>query len=316
MGCKRLVKRWLVVPAFLLGAAGSCGAADVGAVLAGAQSEFWRAMENGITQAAVDFGSKVVVRSPMDDDPRTTADNLQLKMVQWVIASGVKSVILAPIPVTGVKTPIELPVPVVFVDRPSHDFRALSTISTDNYAAGRAAAHTLQGVLPRGAKVGVLRLAPDVVSTTARERGFIDAAKQMGFEVVVDAYIGHGIHEPELAAQDAIKSYGHPIDALFTPTDFTTVAAVRALDELALKKRPKLVGFDYRPIFKQYLTTGELHAFIAQDAYQMGYVAVETLMKAQAGEPVKPEISIDVLTVTAGNINDPAINAKLRQYQQ
>jgi ribose transport system substrate-binding protein len=327
MSCERVLRGWLQVAACLTGLLGVTGvsclsgasgvarAADYGAVLAGAQSEFWKAMEQGITDAATEHHAQVVVRSPVDDDPQTTSQNLQLKMVQWMIDSGVKSIILAPIPVNGVKTPVQLPVPVVFVDRPSNDYRSLATVSTDNYAAGRAAARTLQQALPRGAKVGVLRLAPDVVSTTARERGFIDAAKEMGFEIAVDAYIGHGIHEPELAAVDAIKSYGHPLDAIFAPTDFTTLAAVRALDELAPKQRPKVVGFDYRPIFKQYLQTGVLYAVIAQDAYQMGYVAMQTLLKVEAGEPVPQQISIDALSLTAANIGDPTISKKLRQYQ-
>jgi ribose transport system substrate-binding protein len=327
MSCERVLRRWLQVAACLIGALGVTGlaclagagadarAADYGAVLAGAQSEFWKAMEQGISEAAAQRRVQVVVRSPIDDDPQTTSQNLQLKIVQWMIDSGAKSIILAPIPVNGMKTPIQLPVPVVFVDRPSKDYRALATISTDNYAAGRTAARTLQHALPRGAKVGVLRLAPDVVSTSAREQGFIDAAKEMGFEIAVDAYIGHGIHEPELAAVDAIKSYGHPLDAIFTPTDFTTLAAVRAIDQLAPKQRPKLVGFDYRPIFAQYLQTGVLYAVIAQDAYQMGYVAMQTLLKIEAGERVPAEISIDVLSLTAANIGDPAIGIKLRQYQ-
>ncbi|CAB3750918.1 substrate-binding domain-containing protein [Paraburkholderia humisilvae] len=327
MSCERVRRRWLQVAAGLIGVLGLTGlacltgasgiarAAGYGAVLAGSQSEFWKAMEDGITQAASEQKVQVVVRSPVDDDPQTTSQNLQLKMVQWMIDSGVKSIILAPIPVSGVKTPVQLPVPVVFVDRPSNDYRSLATISTDNYAAGRAAAHTLQDALPRGAKVGVLRLARDVVSTSAREQGFIDAAKEMGFDIAVDAYIGHGIHEPELAAVDAIKAYGHPLDAIFTPTDFTTLAAVRALEDLAPKQRPKLVGFDYRPIFRQYLQTGVLYAVIAQDAYQMGYVAMQTLLKAEAGEPVPPRISIDVLSLTATNIGDPTISMKLRQYR-
>ncbi|WP_460909218.1 substrate-binding domain-containing protein [Paraburkholderia jirisanensis] len=296
-------------------------AADYGAVLAGAQSEFWRAMEAGIEQAAGDRRVQVTVRSPMDDDPRTTSDNLQLKLVQRMIDAGVKSIILAPIPVTGIATPVELPVPVVFVDRPSKDYRGLSTISTDNYEAGRSAARTLQGVLSRGAKIAVLRLAPDVVSTSAREKGFVDAAKQLGFEVVVDAYIGHGIHEPELAAVDAIKAYherapANPLDAIFTPTDFTTLAALRAVDTLGMTPRPKLVGFDYRPAFKQYLQSGFLHAVVAQDAYQMGYTAMQTLLKAEAGERVPPSISIEVLVLTAANVGDPSIEKKLRQYQR
>lgn len=174
----------------------------------------------------------------------------------------------------------------------------------------------MKGQLAQGSKIAVLRLAPDVVSTTALENGFIDAAKQLGFDVVVDAYIGHGIHEPPLAAEEAIKSYGHPLDAIFTPTDFTTVAAVRAVAELGLSKHPKLVGFDYRPIFKEYLRTGELYAFVAQDAFRMGYVAVQTVVELRAGQRVPASVSIDTLVITGRNIGDPTILSKLRQYEQ
>lgn len=314
MGYRSALKKWLMVATLLLSGAGVAKAGDIGAVLAGAQSEFWKSMETGISRAASDLHVEVVIRSPMDDDPQTVADNLQLKLVQRAITSGAKALIMAPIPVTGMKTPIDLPVPVVFIDRPSDDFHAISTVSTDNYAAGRVAAGTLAGKLPKGASVAVLRLAPDVVSTTARERGFIDAAKKMGFRVVIDTYIGHGIHEPQFAAEDAIKSYGHPIDAIFTPTDFTTVAVVRALDELALSKRPTLVGFDYRPIYRQYLQTGELYAFVVQDAFRMGYVAVQTIVRFQAGDRVPRNISIDTFAVTARNIDNPKVTAMLSQY--
>ncbi|ANB76342.1 hypothetical protein AYM40_29295 [Paraburkholderia phytofirmans OLGA172] len=316
MRCNRTLFKWLLIATALLMGAGGARATDIGATLAGTRSEFWKAMENGIAQAGTDLGVNVLVRSPMDDDPQTAAKNVQLKMVRSLIASGAKAIVLAPIPVIGLKTPVELPVPVVFIDRPSNDFHAISTVCTDNYAAGRAAALTLKGHLAPGAKVAVLRLSPDVVSTTSRENGFIDAARQMGFEVVIDTFIGHGIHEPQVAAEDAIKAYGRPIDAIFTPTDFTTVAAVRAVDELALSKRPKLVGFDYRPIFRQYLHTGELYAFVVQDAYRMGYVAVQTLVQFRAHQQVLTNQTIETIVVTGANIDDPTVLAKLKQYEQ
>jgi ribose transport system substrate-binding protein len=74
--------------AYLAGASPAAHAADYGAVLAGAQSEFWKAMEQGIAQAATERRVQIVVRSPLDDDPKTTSQNLQLKLVKWMIDSG------------------------------------------------------------------------------------------------------------------------------------------------------------------------------------------------------------------------------------
>src|ERR1700760_2049573 len=99
MNSEPVRRGWLRVVAWRIGApvlfglsamfgdAGPAHAADYGAVLAGAQSEFWKAMEEGIQQAATEHRVQVVVRSPVDDDPQTTSQNLQLKMVKWMIDS-------------------------------------------------------------------------------------------------------------------------------------------------------------------------------------------------------------------------------------
>jgi ribose transport system substrate-binding protein len=288
---------------------------EFGASLAGAGREFWNAMERGITRAAADLGVRVVIRSPIDDDPQTVADNLQMKMVQSLIDAGAKAIVLAPIPVHAMPTPIELPVPVVFVDRSSRDYKAVSTVSTDNYAAGRVAAMSLKDRLPVGAKLAVFRLAPDVVSTTARETGFIAAAKELGFEVAIDTYIGHGLHEPQEAAAAALAAYGGRIDAAFTPTDFTTMGTVRAIEALPQDRRPLLVGFDYRPVYEDYLRQGKLHAFVVQDSFGMGYRAVQLLVQIRSGRPVPESVTIDTIVVTAANVGDARIQAALKQYR-
>jgi ribose transport system substrate-binding protein len=315
MQAKRILQAALLRAAVMTAGGAQSQETEIGAVLAGARSGFWGAMEKGIAQAGIDLGVRVVVRSPVDDDPQTVAQNLQIKMVRSLIQDGAKAMILAPMPVAGLPTPVEISVPVVFVDRSSADFRGLSTISTDNYAAGHAAAFTLQGHLSKGAKVGVLRLAPDVVSTTARETGFIDATKELEFDLVVDTYLGHGIREPQAAVAAALASYSGRLDAVFTPTDFTTFGALRALAELPPEGRPLLVGFDYRPAFEESLRKGELHAFVVQDPFQMGYRAVQILTEIRANRQVPERVTIDALVVTAGNLDDPKIRTALNQYR-
>jgi ribose transport system substrate-binding protein len=290
-------------------------AQDIGAVLAGTRGPFWKVMEKGITQAATDLGVSVLIRSPVDDDPTSVEQNLQLKMVQYMLQNGAKAIILAPMPVVGVPTPIEFPVPVVFVDRPSEDFKTLSTIATDNYAGGRAAAQFLEGRLARGAKVGVLRLAPYVSSTSAREAGFIDTAKALGFEIAVDSYVGHDMREGQALASVVLSPHRGNLDAVFTPTDKIAIGAMRAFQEWLPARRPLLLSFDYRPGFESEVRDGNLHVMIVQDAYQMGYQAVERLVQLRAGRPIPPQIMVDFLVVTTQNVDDPAIRARVIHHQ-
>jgi ribose transport system substrate-binding protein len=291
-------------------------AEEIGAVLAGTRGLFWQAVEKGIQQAGDELGVSVLIRSPVDDDAQTVREKLQIKMIDYVLRAGAKALILAPMPVDDIRTPIEYPVPVVLVDRPSDQFKAVSTIATDNYGGGRAGALSLRSRLPTGAKVGVLRLAPHVVSTMARETGFVEAAEEMGFEVVVDAYLGHGIREPQVAAATVLAPYQGRLDAVFTPTDNVALGVLRALQEWPRDKRPRVIAFDYKPGFEEYLRNGDLYAMVMQNPFKMGYTAVRQLMQYRSGQHVPETVMIDVLVVTADNIDDPKVQAVLRPYRE
>jgi len=290
-------------------------AQDIGVVLAGNRGLFWTAMAKGIDQAAADLGVEVLARSPPDDDPATIAQNMQLKIVRYMVESGVKGLIIAPMPLADMPTPVDLPVPVVFVDRSGDAFKALSTIATDNYAAGRASAGTLRGVLPKGARIAVLRLAPYVVSTTAREAGFIDAAHEMGFTIALDTYLTHGIREAESAAADVLAPYRGHIAAVFTPTGKLTESLERVLDGWPPDQRPLLAGFDYEPNFETNLRDRSIYSIVVQDAFQMGYQAVQQLIQFRAGTAPEPDTKVDFIVVTSGNVDDPKIHTALGQYR-
>jgi ribose transport system substrate-binding protein len=304
---------WSILPIALLLSDPAAHAQEIAAVLAGSRGLFWKTVEQGIKQASADHGVSVLLRSTVDDDPETVEQKLQLKMVDYMLQSGAKSLILAPIPVPGITTPIEYPVPVVLIDRPSNQFKALSTVATDNHAAGRVAALSLVRRLAPGAKVGVFRLERSVVSTTARETGFIEAAKELGSEVVIDAYVGHGIREAQFAVEALLRAYQGRLDAVFAPTTEITLAVLLARQDRPRELRPLLVGFEYRPGFEDNLRRGELFAIVMQDPFKMGYTAVEQLLRARAGEKIPEQVMIDVLVVTAETLDDPRVQAALRQ---
>ena len=304
---------WLVLPIALTFSDGAAQAQEIAAVLAGTRGLFWKTVEQGIKQASADHGVSVLLRSTVDDDPGTVEQKLQLKMVDYMLQGGAKSLILAPIPVPGITTPIEYPVPVVLIDRPSDQFKALSTVATDNHAAGRAAALSLARRLAPGARVGVFRLERSVVSTTARETGFIEAAKELGFEVVIDAYVGHGIREAQFAIEALLRDHQGRLDAVFAPTTEITLAILLARQDRPRQQRPLLVGNGYSAGFADNMRRGELFAIVLQDAFKMGYTAVEQLLRARAGEKIPEQVMIDVLVVTAETLDDPKVRAALHQ---
>ena len=284
----------------------------IGVVLPGSSLVFYQTMIRGIEHAASDQHVQLLMRNPSDGASLETP-NLQLHIIDYLVQQGVAGIVLAPEPLQGAST-ASISVPIVLVDRASTDYKSLSTVSTDNFEAGRIAAQSLLPVLRKGAKVAVLRLAPNIRSTTERENGFLSVARKEQWDVVVDSYVGYRPRDAEGLIANALNSYTGRLDAVFAPAEPIAYGALRVVEAKAIGDRPRLVVFDWRPEFMTGLKRGVIYADVVQDPYRMGYLAVEALVGALHGHPVLSTVFVDVVTVTPNNIHDPAIRAVLATY--
>jgi ABC-type sugar transport system substrate-binding protein len=53
---------------------------------------------------------------------------------------------------------------------------------------------------------------------------------------------------------------------------------------------------------------------VVQDAYQMGYQAVQRAVQVRSGEQIPAQIMVDFLVVSAANVNDPDIRLRLSHH--
>jgi ribose transport system substrate-binding protein len=290
-------------------------AEEIGVVLAGHIQGFWRGLIKGAKQAGKEMGVRVIVQSPSDGAGLDVEKNVQLQMIDFLISRGVSAMVLAPDPVYGVATPVSPGVPTVFVDRGSSQFTALSTVATDNAAAGRRAGLALVPVLSKGARVAILRLSASIPSTTAREEGFAALAREQGWEIVVDTFVGHRIRDAEPMAAKALAGHGR-LDAVFAPNESVAYGALQVIRAMPAAERPRLVAFDWRPEFRQALTDGTLYATVLQDPFRMGYRSVAAAVAAGRGaKPAAREV-VEVVLATRANLNDPAIRAATANYDE
>jgi ribose transport system substrate-binding protein len=307
---------FLALFATLAGAAPVACATKVGVVLAGSAQVFWQTMTRGIKRAADDLHVELVMRNPSDGASLGTERNVQLRMIDYMVQSGVAGIVLVPEPLEDVATPVSIPVPMVLIDRSSTDYNAIATVATDNFAAGRTAALSLAPVLRKGARIAVLRLAPNINSTTERENGFLGVAREMGWVVVVETYVGYRFRETEELVRRALNGYAGHLDAVFAPNETTAYGALKVVEAMPAGDRPRLVVFDWRPEFLDAIQRGVVYADVVQDPYRMGYLAVETLVSNLQGRPPRPKVFVNVVTVTQANMNDHAIRAVLAHYVQ
>ena len=304
----------VVLWATIAGLMATSSASTIGVVLPGSLLFFYRAMTKGIEHAAKDLHVELLIRSPSDGTSLDTHSNIQLRIVDYMVKSGVAGILLVPEPLVDAATPVLVAVPTVLIDRSNADYNAISAVRTDNFTAGKTAARCLLPVLPKRAKIAILRLAPEINSTTERENGFLSVAREAGWDVVIDTYVGYRPRDAEELVAKALNGYVGHLDAVFAPAEPIAYGALRVIEARPASDRPRLVVFDWRPEFMDAIIRGVIFADVVQDPYQMGYLAVETLVTALQGRSPKSQIFVDVVVITRANLNDRDVRAVLANY--
>jgi ribose transport system substrate-binding protein len=310
----RAVIASLMLSAMLFTMAPVAHAAEIGAVLPGRALAFWRAMTSGMTAAAKDLQVDLVVRSPVDSAALDEQKNIQLQMIDFMVRRRVAALVLCPEPLDGVAGPVPIAVPTVFVDRPSTDYTALAAVTSDNYAIGRKAALILAPMLRKGARVVMLRVAANLPSTSAREEGFLSVAREKGWTIVADPYVGHKLREAEVLTAKVLEERQGHLDAVFAPNESVAYGAVRTVAAMPAESRPRLVAVDWRPEFRAAMENGTLTAAVLQNPYRMGYRAVVAAVAVSQGQSPAAHEIIEATVLTRETMNDPAVLAVAAAY--
>lgn len=240
---------------------------------------FWEQVEVGARQAGKELGLNVHFRGPNHEGRVTT----QLEMINWMLEQGCKALVIAPsgpeiaprvqqLAGSGINT--------VYFDRDLPGSAVRGVVATDNFRAGVQAGEAMAAALGGQGQVALLRLQAGVPSTSARERGFRQAAEQGGLSILVDTYIG----DDSQAAVTALRDQLPQLVGVFTPNSTSTRAALAALRRLGKAGELVHVGFDGDQLLLDALSEGEVHSLMIQQAHAIGYQAVQLAVQSLRGE--------------------------------
>ena len=276
-------------------------AADCIAVIpAGSGHAFWKAVGEGAKDAGKKVGVDIFFRGPSDE---SKAD-AQLEVIN--IAENekkCKGLVLAPsnqsraIDVARLKGKN---IPTVYIDRDPGKADIVGVISTDNFAAGKLAAKKMAKTLGNKGNVAILRLKKGVQSTTLREDGFLEGAKESGLTVVVDTYVGSNIGE---IRRNTKKALGNAkLNGVFTPNETTTIGVQAELQGIKGLDKIVHIGFDISDSIKDGIKAGKIYGVIVQRPYQMGYKGVMAIQETLKGQTVEPYIDTGVEFLTVSDL--------------
>jgi ribose transport system substrate-binding protein len=99
------------------------------------------------------------------------------------------------------------------------------------------------------------------------------------------------------------------VQGIFTPNESTTFGMLLALRKAGLAGKVRFVGFDASEKLVQAVRTGEIDALVVQRPFEMGYLAVKTMVSFLKGKPVDKRIDTGSTLVTRDNLDQPEIKA-------
>ena len=304
----RLLAKIVIVAGVFFCFESSATAECIGVVTAGGGQSFWGDVIKGANQAGKELGVEIHARGAIDESNVKG----QRYIIESTMKSGCKGLVLAPNSKDRKKDVAQLKaqgIPTVFIDRDVGGDR-ISIIKTENFSAGEKAGMEMAKALHGKGKIALLRFNEDVVSTTARENGFIKGATGGGLEIVADQYIGTRVGEARSEAYRILKKLKR-IDGIFTPNESTSLGAIKALERLDKAGKVVHIGFDSHEVMIQALRSHHIYGFVVQSPFQMGYQGVHTVYRAMRGEDVKPEVNTDVVFISSENMNHPEVKRML-----
>ncbi len=285
----------------------------------GTTHEFWKSAHAGAVKAARELDVDIVWKGPLKEDDLKA----QVDVVSSFVAQGVAGIVLAPLNDTALKAPVRAAttakIPVVVFDSDLAGDDHVSFVATDNQAAGRLAGEHMAKVLEDKGQLVVLRYQEGSASTANREKGFLDAVKARAkpeLTVVSENQYGGATTETAFRKSESLllaqKAEDGRIAGVFAPNESTTFGMLQALRKSGVAKKVRFVGFDASDKLVSALREGDIDALVVQNPFNMGYVAVKTMVAHLRGEKVDKRVDTGARVVTKADLDDPAVKEMLQ----
>lgn len=283
------------------GSTSSSGGDKVALLVSTLNNPFFVDLRDGAQAAAKDLGVDLMVSDAQNDS------STQQNQAQNAQSQGAKAVIINPVD-SDAASPAVAPLlssnlPVISVDRSVTGEDVTSHIASDNVAGGAQAADELAKAVGEKGKVIILQGTPGAASTRDRGDGFKkEIKKYSGIEVVAEQTANFDRAEALDVTTNLMQS-NPDVVGIYAENDEMALGAIQSLGSKA-GVDVKIFGFDGTEGGLKAVSNGTMVGTIAQQPKELGKKAVEAAVKAIKGESVEKTESIEVKTVTKGNVAD------------
>ena len=264
-------------------------------------NDFWMDTIHGAKSAAKEFQAELTIFAPdVESDYRS-----QISYIQEAIQKKPDVIAISPILYSEMTEEIEnitkAGITLVLIDSKIDKNIEKCYIGTDNINAGIAMGEKMLDFVEEDTKIAVMAHMKGASTAIEREQGM---RQGLGNEET-------RIEEIMYCDSDYDKAYRLTREMFARRQDINLVAglnlysiigAARAVHELGLGEKVKVIGFDNDKKGIQYMEEGTIDALVVQKPFNMGYLGIEAAVRTARGEHVEKVIDSGMEVITVDNI--------------
>lgn len=240
-------------------------------------NDFWTAIIQGANMAAREYDAHLTVMGP---DAETEYEE-QGKMIEDAIARKPDAIALAPSSYTETlryaKKIEEAGIRLILIDSVMEEKAGSSVVATDNVEAGRKMGSYVAEHVSDITGIGIVGHVKGVSTATQREQGFREGLGDLEEKVQEVVFCDSDYRKAYQVTKEMLKK--HPqINVIAGLNEYSSVGAAKAVKDLGLAGKIRMIGFDSSMKEVKFLEDGTFEAIVVQKPLNMGYLSVETTM--------------------------------------
>ncbi len=258
---------------------------------------FWTFLTQGATTAAKEYGIELEIVGTGAE----TEYEKQGKLIEEAIASEPDAIVLIPCDYTKTisyaKKIEDAGIPLVIGDSVMEEPMGSCVVATDNIEIGRKMGRYIKENIQGELCIGVVGHVKGVSTATEREQGLREGLGELEKEIVDVVFCDSDYRKAYKVTKEMLAQ--HPeINVIAGLNEYSSVGAARAVEDLKLSGKIKMVGVDSSIKEVQYLENGTFNAIVVQKPFNMGYLCIEKTVNLLKGETLPASVDSGSALIT------------------
>ena len=189
----------------------------------------------------------------------------------------------------------------IYIDSTTENDIADCEVSTDNYKAGKELGKYAKTLIDEDIKIGIMGHVKGTSTEIERENGIRDGLENYKANIVDILYCDSSYEKANSQTKTMLMK--NPDNRLLIGTnEYAAVGTARAIKDMGMEKKIKMVAFDNSVEEIQLLEEGVFDGIIIQKPFNMGYMGVEQAIALLEGKTVEKTLDSGCKLITRDNM--------------